>query len=186
MSAEIAPTVERRFADEAFGSPQLMQSICLNLCYVLGLSSPLNTQERLSVTSEQINETLLRMLSFSDFSKMVTALHTGPRVRGTERKVHNFIDNTSGDVYRSILLAIKKDPLKLSFGYQDIIDRVRSVCIGDSPVGSSVTSALEQMSVIAEEIRPKPTPKPSQNRFLSRTPFFISFFQLSPTLGTLT
>jgi hypothetical protein len=32
LNADIAPEVVRRLTQEAFGSPQLMQAICLNLC----------------------------------------------------------------------------------------------------------------------------------------------------------
>jgi len=39
LEAELSPAVERLFASEAFGSPQLMQSICLNLCYLLPLTT---------------------------------------------------------------------------------------------------------------------------------------------------
>jgi len=141
LEAELSPAVERLFASEAFGSPQLMQSICLNLCYLLPLTTPQAKQSRLEISSEQTKEALLRTSSFTDFSKMLTTLHTGPRTRGTERKIHAFSDGTRGDVYRSILLAIKQDPAQLSFSYEAIQSRVGAICASDPPVGSSVNSA---------------------------------------------
>jgi hypothetical protein len=186
LNAELAPATERLFATEAFGSPQLMQSICLNLCYLLSLKETLPNQSRLDVSEDQLLETLLRTSSYTDFSKMVTALHIGPRTRGTERKIHTFSDGTSGDVYRAILLAIKKDPAALSFSYDEIQTRVRDVCLSEPPTGSSVTSALEQMNDIADEVQPGANPISwDGDTFDVTDPYLLFFLRCSEKLSTL-
>jgi hypothetical protein len=186
LNAEVAPAVERRFATECSGSPQLMQSVCLNLCYELQLREGLQAQSRLEVSSDQIQETLLRTSSFADFSKMVTALHIGARTRGTERNLHSFEDGTSGDVYRAILLAIKKDPAQLSFSYDNVIARVKSVCTDESPVGSSVTSALTQMSTLGEEVQPGTSPISWDGDTLDiADPYFLFYLRCSGKLAEL-
>lgn len=54
-------------------------------------------------------------------------------------------------MYRCILRSIAADPPKLSFGYQDILNRIRLVCSEDSPVGSAVSGSLNHMHKIATE-----------------------------------
>lgn len=76
---------------------------------------------------------------------MLTALHTGPRTRGTGRKTHEFTDGSRGDVYRAILLAIKRDPAELAFTYEKIITRVKEICSSEPPIGLNITSALEAL-----------------------------------------
>jgi hypothetical protein len=186
LNTEIAPALERQFAGEAFGSPQLMQSICLNLCYSIGLKKKLEKQARTEMSAESIAETLLRTSSFSDFSKMLNALHTGPRTRGTERKIHSFTDKSRGDVYRATLLAIKADPAGLSLPYDAIINRVRSACIDEPPAGSSITSALEQMHIIGEEIQPGSSPLSWYGDNLDIVdPYFLFYLRCSEKLAQL-
>ncbi|TIQ61995.1 MAG: hypothetical protein E5X41_30580 [Mesorhizobium sp.] len=186
LNVDLAPPVKKALASESFGSPQLMQSICLNLCYELSIKETFPEQKRIEVSNSDLTETLLRTSSFSDFSKMLTALHTGPRTRGTERKLHDFLDGSGGDVYRAILIAIKEDPAQLSFPYDVILDRVRKVCLGDPPVGSSVTSALEQMHIIAEEVQPGTSPISWDEATLDiADPYFLFFLRCSGKLQSL-
>jgi hypothetical protein len=67
LNVEIAPAVEMTFASEAFGSPQLMQSICLNLCYTLGLKEEMERYERVEISHAVVAETLLRTSKFLRF-----------------------------------------------------------------------------------------------------------------------
>jgi len=186
LNVDLAPAISKRLAEEAFGSPQLMQAICLNLCYVLGIRETLPEHVRIDVSPDQLEETLLRTSTFTDFSKMVLALHTGPRTRGTERKEHTFRDGTKGDVYRSILLSVKSDPAKLSLSYEDILNRVRDVSIGEAPVGSSITSALEQMAFIATDLQPTNSPLAWDGDNLDITdPYFLFFVRCSAKLSDI-
>jgi hypothetical protein len=176
LNTGLAPAVERRFAAEAFGSPQLMQSICFNACLELSVREPLATQARTEVSEDQVREILLRTSAFTDFSKMVKQLHAGARTRGVERKLHHFTDGSRGDVYRAILLAIRQDPAQLSFSYDDIVKRVRAVCYGEAPSGSSVAGALAQMHLIAEEVEPGTSPLAWDEDNLDITDSYFLFF----------
>lgn len=82
-------------------------------------------------------------------------LDGGPRTRGTERKTYQFKDSTNGDVYRCILKAISSDPPQLSFPYDQILARIRSICDNEEPVGSSVIGSCLHMSKLAQEKFPK-------------------------------
>lgn len=183
LNVELAPRVERQLAAEAFGSPQLMQAICLNLGFEIDVRETKAKLERVEVGVTLLDETMLRTSSLTDFSTMLTALHTGPRIRGTERKEHDFIDGSKGDVYRSILLAIAKDPAELALPYDKILSRVREVCLTEPPVGSSITSALEQMHGIAAAGEPGSSPLSWDGDALTITdPYFLFFLRASNKL----
>ena len=183
LNIDLAPSIERRFAEEAFGSPQLMQSICLNLALVLDTKETLNDVTRIEVDSNKITDTLRRTSAFADFSKMMRDLHIGAKTRGTERKEHDLIDGTRGDVYRAILLAMKQEPAKLSFTYDEITTRVRETCVGDAPTGSSVNAALTQMHTIAENLQSGTSPLSWDDPTLDIVdPYFLFFLRCSDKL----
>jgi len=58
-------------------------------------------------------------------------------------------------VYRVVLKALATDPPRLSFPYPELLERTVKVCIGESPVGSSVTGTCLHMSKLALEKFPK-------------------------------
>ena len=91
----------------------------------------------------------------TDFRSLVDVLDAGPRTRGTERKTYRFVDGAEGDVYRVVLKALATDPPRLSFPYPELLERTVKVCIGESPVGSSVTGTCLHMSKLALEKFPK-------------------------------
>ena len=82
-------------------------------------------------------------------------LDSGPKTRGTERKTYQFADGTEGDVYRCILKAVAADPPLLSFTYEEILHRVRAICVNEEPVGSSAIGSCRHMSNLAAESFPK-------------------------------
>lgn len=186
LNIDLSPLVENRLAQESFGSPQLMQSICLNLAFAIGAKTKLEKHVRVEVAEDQISESLERTSAFADFSKMLRDLHTGAKTRGTERKEHKLIDGTQGDVYRAVLLAIKQNPGVLSFSYDEIISRVKSVCVDEPPAGSSINSALSQMQVIAEGLQPNDSPIAWDDTNLDiADPYFLFFLRCSDKLDQI-
>lgn len=186
LNIELAPAAEERLCGEAMGSPQLMQTICFCLCQVLGVGQPLEEQQRVEVSDAQISKALFQTSHFTDFSKMLASLHSGPKTRGQERKEHDLIDGSKGDVYRSVLLSIRSDPISMSFTYEDIMNRIKAVCVGDSPVGSSVTSCLEQMHIISERLQPgKPVLAWDGDNLDISDPYFAFFLRSSDKISRL-
>ncbi|WP_336801827.1 hemagglutinin repeat-containing protein [Kaistia sp. MMO-174] len=187
LKVSLGDGIYRRLAAEAFGSPQLMQSICLSLCQVLGYRSPLTELMTLNdLPDGAFNDAMLATSSFADFSKLVSALHIGAKTRGTERKIHSFSDATKGDVYRAVLLAITLEPASLSLPYDEILSRVKGICIGDAPVGSSINSSLEQMVAIGEDISPGTNPIAWDGDRLDITdPYFLFYLRNSDKLSLL-
>lgn len=138
-------------AKEAAGSPQLMQQICLQACFVMGIRQRVGDPLVLNFSADQFKAIFEQTSSTTDFRTLVDVLDAGPRTRGTERKIYTFHDKTSGDVYRCVLKAIAADPPILSFPYDELLRRTHDVCIGESPVGSSVVGTCSHMAKLAED-----------------------------------
>ena len=151
LNAEVGQKAVDTFTDESAGSPQLMQLLCLQACFVLDVREKTAFRRSLEVDSELLKKILEQTSSNTDFRSLVDVLDAGPRTRGTERKTYKFHDGTEGDVYRVVLKALADSPPRLSFPYQELLERTVKICSGESPVGSSVTGTCLHMSKLAEE-----------------------------------
>lgn len=154
LNIEIPSKDIERLANEAFGSPQLMQTLCLNLCFETDARERGELRRDIVVETDVMENVLVRSSMFADYSTLVENLHGGPKERGTERKSFQFVDGTRGDVYRSVLLAIALDPVAQTFRYDDVLSRVKQVCVGETPVGSGIAASLLQMQKITLKIAP--------------------------------
>lgn len=145
----------KAFAIESAGSPQLMQAICLQACFFIDLREAQPDPKKFALTVTERVEVFERTAAMTDFRSLVDVLDAGPRKRGAERKTYRFDDGTDGDVYRCVLKAIAAEPLRLSFDYNDLTNRVRKICKGDAPVGSSVVGTCDHMSKLASSHFPR-------------------------------
>jgi hypothetical protein len=118
-----------RLSDNVFGSPQLMQSVCLQVCRDLGIEATKVPAVTPTVDDLFIRRVMQHTSTLTDFSSLLDALHSGPKPRGTERNRHDFTDGSNGDVYRCVLLALRSDPPLLSLPYDEIYKRTREVCV---------------------------------------------------------
>ncbi len=151
LNANVEPQAVKRFAEESAGSPQLMQSLCLQACFVLQLRRKSETlfPLDLKIPPETLRSILQQTSANTDYRSLVDVLDAGPRTRGTERKTYKFHDGTEGDVYRVVLRALADDPPLLSFPYAELLARTVKVCTTEAPVGSSVTGTCLHMSKLA-------------------------------------
>jgi len=151
LNAEFDEASYSKFTEESAGSPQLMQLLCLQACFVLNVR-----EKTILKQSPRVDESLLKRIleqtsSSTDFRSMVDVMDAGPRTRGTERKTYKFHDGGEGDVYRVVLSALASSPPRLSFPYQELLDRTVKICSGEAPVGSSVTGTCLHMTKLAQE-----------------------------------
>ncbi len=155
LNVDIETASADRLAHQAAGSPQLMQALCLYACFVLGTVDRLSKRTTERLKEEDHVKTCRLTSTTADFRSLVDALELGPRgARAGDRKTYTFTDGTTGDVYRGILKAIAAEPLVLTFDYEEVLRRVRAICDGEAPAGSSVTGACAHMSRLAEEQLP--------------------------------
>lgn len=126
-----------------------MQYLCLNTCYELNVRTISEDSVDLLNNDELFEKTCKRTVLSTDYSSIVDLMIEGPKTRGSDRKFYQSTFAWQGDVYKILLKAISLDPPQLNFRYQPLVDRITSICIGDSPSGSSITSACFHSTSIA-------------------------------------
>jgi hypothetical protein len=154
LNIDFDPNAIDKLINESAGSPQLMQLLCLQACFVLDLRERQQTvlpPKEVTVQSDLLRKILEQTSASTDFRSLVDVLDSGPRTRGTERKTYRFYDQTDGDVYRVVLRALADDPPRLSYPYEELLERTVKICHGESPVGSSVTGTCLHMTKLAQE-----------------------------------
>lgn len=185
MNVDVDSSVYNRLAVEAFGSPQLMQALCMNLCRNLGVREALDDPAYFDITNEVFSSTMEDTSKLANFASLVRGLHDGPKKHGKDRKLFDFSDGSRGDVYRATLLAISQGEPKRDFGYDEIMGRVKAVCVGEAPTGSSVQGALSHMHTIAHENFRSPVLDWEEEILTITDPYFAFYLRASRQLGKL-
>lgn len=134
---------------ESAGSPQLMQYLCLNSCFELNARASTPQQTTFPNSPDVLEKVCKRTLLSADYSSIVDKMKEGPKVRGSDRKSYLSKEGWQGDVYVYLLKAIALNPPTLTFRYADLVSRVAQLCHSDSPSGSSITSACQHSTTIA-------------------------------------
>lgn len=190
LNLVVKPELARRLAEEACGSPQLMQRICLDVCFDRGIRSEASEPVSVDLDQSRLHAILEQSSTHADFSTMVANMHQGPKTRGTERRMHQLIDTTEGDVYRVILLALAHGQPIMSLPYQVLMARIESVCTGDVPAASSIVQACRQLDAIAKRISPTERVLEWDDQDLTGTlsivnPYFLFYLRCSRKLQKL-
>lgn len=134
---------------ESAGSPQLMQYLCLNSCFEINARETQEVALNYPDDPQTLYRVCKRTLQSADYSSIVDKMREGPKVRGSDRKSYLSIDNWQGDVYVFLLKAIATDPPTLTFRYANLVSRVNALCYSENPPGSSITSACQHSTAIA-------------------------------------
>jgi len=141
----------KKLVDEAAGSPQLMQYLCLNTCYEINVRSAPEEPVDLLFDQQLFDNICKRTVLSTDYSSVVDKMIEGPKTRGSDRKVHISVYGWQGDVYKFLVKALSLSPPQLNFRYQPLVDRIASICESEPPSGSSITSACYQAASIAND-----------------------------------
>ncbi|MBV1795632.1 hypothetical protein [Siccirubricoccus sp. G192] len=151
LNAAVSTDFIEKLAVECCGSPQLMQSACLELCRHLDLKSTNLGILRPKLGNEDMEAVLARVSANANYATLVRNLHQGPRSKGQRRDRFPFADGTLGDAYRCVLLALSRDPPRLMLPYAEMMDRIKRVCTGPAPISASIQNACKQMTTIARK-----------------------------------
>jgi hypothetical protein len=175
-----------RLAQNACRSPQLMQRVCLNVCNNLQVKQACEITRYVGDNEIDLPNILATTSTSADFKTLVQTMHTGPKIRGQERNKFYFTDGSRGDVYRCILLAVKQDPPLMELPYSVLMERIRSICLEDVPVGRSVTEACGQISSFAAADRTVEFDTDAEvETFYVSDPYWLFYLRCSPKLASL-
>ncbi|UVO34688.1 hypothetical protein KUL72_24885 [Bradyrhizobium arachidis] len=177
-------------AREACGSPQLMQRICLDVCFTLKIDKEMPDLTEMDISPQQLGSILQQSSTHADFGTLVANLHKGPKERGSERRVHELIDGTHGDVYRVILTALAHGAPVMELPYSDLKERIENVCVGEGPSASSVVQSCRQIANIARRIAQNERVLEWDDQELTGTmsivdPYFLFYLRRSKKLESL-
>lgn len=151
LNVEVSDALLSALADEAAGSPQLMQFLCLNLCFESSIYQRQQHKSSLHGDVELVSRVCSRTASSADYSSTVAKMKDGPKTRGTSRAAHQLSDGSIRDVYPIILFAVSSNPPERTIRYANLQTRIAGVCPNGGPSGSSITGACGHMSDIAND-----------------------------------
>lgn len=145
-----APAIDK-LAAEAAGSPQLMQYLCLNACYELGVRQKTEEEVVLLQDPGLLGNICRRTVLSTDYGSVLELMKEGPKTRGSDRNVYVTRFGWNGDVYRLLVKALSLDPPQLTFRYPSLNERIQGMCERGGPSGSSITSACAHSARIVND-----------------------------------
>jgi hypothetical protein len=152
MNLKIPNAIIDSLAIEAAGSPQLMQTLCLNFCFDIGYELRPNVQVEIATKTNLIEKVCRRTTANNDYSSTVAVMKDGPKIRGKDRKSYVLQSNNAAmDVYPLILRGIACDPPKLTLKANELVARVQNLCSGDVPGSGSIINSCSHIVSIANE-----------------------------------
>lgn len=126
LGVNIDSNIVEEIAMESLTSPQLMQSICLNLSLISKIDEVNSIDINLIENSYRITSVNL------PYKEVINKLKGGPSTRGQKRKKYNTSDGEELDVYGIVLKAISLDPPLISITIDELKERVDKLIQGSS------------------------------------------------------
>lgn len=145
LNIDIDNSVIDRFAEEAMGSPHLMQEFCKQVCKKHNVDETTNNKKHIY----QIDDDLFKAIGDSTGKTIFDKLATGPRQR-TDRIKRKLKDGTEVDIYKTVLLALAKmRPTMQTIQYEELRLSIKEILHDSIPQAHEVSRVLDKMSEIA-------------------------------------
>jgi hypothetical protein len=150
LNLAVEDSIESILAEEALGSPLLMQSLCSQVCLDLDI---LDTAEQTRVLEEhEIDIPKLFRAVAQDFGlPAFKKLAAGPS--RSDRLMRPFTNGQSGDIYEAVLSAVAFAGAKEQTPYDDLRTALREVLQNDLPQKHEVTRSIQYMVEIAKAMQ---------------------------------
>lgn len=143
LGIELEARLIERMALESINSPQLMQSICLNI----GLL-PFDVEK---ITDEVIMESCRFTCNNFPYSDVVRVLKSGPPTRGQKRLTYELQDGSRRDIYSIILKAIADNPPRVEISFEHISKRVQKNVKNQKITAKKIRDTLKNLQKIMDE-----------------------------------
>jgi len=145
LNMNVNSSVSERFAEEAYGSPHLMQQFCKDLA----LHNHIEETVRTSVRVQTVADDLFCAVAEGTGKIVFDKLARGPRQR-SDRLQRELREGGTADIYKVTLLALAKlGPGLETVEYEQLRIAIRDVLQGTIPQAHEVTRVLEKMAEIA-------------------------------------
>lgn len=147
LKYEIDPSDATRLANEAIGSPHLMQDFCRGICKRSGVA--LGEEVHALHPNAADIEAVLRDVADTIGRPIFEKLARGPRQR-TDRIARQLKDGRDVDIYELVLHALARlRPGLVSLEYEDLRGAIREVSASQIPQLQEVARVLKHMATIA-------------------------------------
>jgi hypothetical protein len=138
-----------RLADEAQGSPFLMQKLCWEVCAGIGIDE---RPGKPTAVSEQYDFVPICERLSRDFGHPIyQKLEVGPQSRKSRRK-RRLKSGGFADIYKAILMAIAATGPSANITYDELRSQLTELLLEDPPQKHEVTSALKHLATISQGI----------------------------------
>lgn len=117
LGIEVKENLMSKMAEESIHSPQLMQSICLNI----GLL-PEDTEV---ITNEMVEESCRFTCINLPYTDVIRILKAGPPTRGQQRLRYTLVDGSKRDIYGLILKILADNPPLVELSMESLMERIR-------------------------------------------------------------
>lgn len=143
------PRIINRLADEAQGSPFLMQKLCWEICAGIGIDE---RPEKSASVAEQYDFVPICQRLSRDFGHPIyQKLEVGPQSRKARRS-RRLKSGGHADIYKAILMAIAATGPNANITYDELRSQLTELLMEDPPQKHEVTSALKHLATISQDI----------------------------------
>ncbi len=144
--------VTKRLSENSFGAPFLMQQLCFDVCAAHGVYEAQTDTSPILGEPEGGWTAFFSRIAERSVPPVFEALRKGPKVRGQERIARVFKDGGRTDIYGAVLRALAESGPKPGTPQQELV-RILTARLVEPARGQHISSALSQMSEIADDAR---------------------------------
>jgi hypothetical protein len=148
------PSYVARLADEALGSPHLMQAFCLRWCRESEIETRPDERTRLAAFDTRRWDTFFAGLAGGASKIAYETLATGSHNKA--RASRRLIDDTTTDIYGAILLAIGATGPPSSVNMLEVRLALKEILADPTPSNAEIRRALTTMSKAARRLPGEP------------------------------
>lgn len=148
LKMEVDAKLIEKFANQAIGSPHLMQEFCRELCRVIGVNETLDNSKKIQDTDADL-DTIFKTVAQNTGKIMFDKLKRGPRQRA-DRKERTLKNGNKTDIYGVVLYALAEiKPGLEKIEYETLRAKIKDILIDEPPYAHEVSRVLEEMAKIA-------------------------------------
>jgi hypothetical protein len=148
LGTTISDELASNLARESITSPQLMQSICLNLSLLLQIDK---SEQVGDIMDKSQLEKAYKVTSINfPYDDVVKKLKAGPPTRGQKRKAYELANGDQVDIYNLMIKAITLNPPIISITLDELKKRIDQLLgnTTDKPDKNKIKTTIEQVQAI--------------------------------------
>jgi hypothetical protein len=135
-----------KFAGESQSSPFLMQKLCREICYGLGVDTPPDLPVGVSEQYDLVS--MYTRIAKDCGLPIYQKLEVGPQSRKIRLR-RPLTWGEEADIYQAILIAIAQTGPASSIRYDDLRETMNRILAKNMPQKHEITSALKQLAIIS-------------------------------------